>query len=290
VSTTAHDPEPFGPGDLTALPAPGSGKRDRGDVLVVGGARKTPGAAALTGIAALRVGAGRLTVAVAESVAGAFAVSFPEAGVIGLPETRGGAVAGHAGADAVADDLDVDVVVVGPGLDDPEEAGALLERLVPAVPERTRVLLDAFALGALGNQPDLGESLRDRLILTPNATEAGFLLGKDVDDLPDAMLEVADRYRAVVSGGGMIAEPSGRLRVVQAGGPGLGTSGSGDVLAGAIGGLIARGAETADAVCWATYLHARAGDRLAERVGPLGFLARELADELPAVLARSATA
>jgi hydroxyethylthiazole kinase-like uncharacterized protein yjeF len=286
----ARDPEPFGPGDLTALPAPGSGKRDRGDVLVVGGARKTPGAAALTGIAALRVGAGRLTVAVAESVAGAFAVSFPEAGVIGLPETRGGAVAGHAGADAVADDLDVDVVVVGPGLDDPDEAGALLERLVPAVPERTRVLLDAFALGALGNRPDLGESLRDRLILTPNATEAGFLLGKDVDDLPDAMLEVADRYRAVVSGGGMVAEPSGRLRAVQAGGPGLGTSGSGDVLAGAIGGLIARGAETADAVCWATYLHARAGDRLAERIGPLGFLARELADELPAVLARSATA
>jgi hydroxyethylthiazole kinase-like uncharacterized protein yjeF len=286
----ARDPEPFGPGDLTALPAPGSGKRDRGDVLVVGGARKTPGAAALTGIAALRVGAGRLTVAVAESVAGAFAVSFPEAGVIGLPETRGGAVAGHAGADAVADDLDVDVVVVGPGLDDPDEAGALLERLVPAIPERTRVLLDAFALGALGNRPDLGKSLRDRLILTPNATEAGFLLGKDVDDLPDAMLEVADRYRAVVSGGGMIAEPSGRLRVVQAGGPGLGTSGSGDVLAGAIGGLLARGAETAEATCWATYLHARAGDRLAERIGPLGFLARELADELPLVLARSANA
>jgi NAD(P)H-hydrate repair Nnr-like enzyme with NAD(P)H-hydrate dehydratase domain len=88
----------------------------------------------------------------------------------------------------------------------------------------------------------------------------------------------------------MVAEAGGRLRGVPAGGPGLGTSGSGDVLAGAIGGLIARGAETAEATCWATYLHARAGDRLAERIGPLGFLARELADELPLVLARSANA
>jgi ADP-dependent NAD(P)H-hydrate dehydratase len=257
-------------------------------VLVIGGARKTPGAAALTGIAALRVGAGRLTVAVAESVAGAFAVSFPEAGVIALPETSHGAVAGHRGADAVADELEVDCIVIGPGLDDPDEAGALLERLLPAIPERTVVLLDAFALGALGNDPSVGEPLRGRLILTPNATEAGFLLHEDVDDLQPALLAVAERFGAVVSGGGMVAEPSGRLRAVTVGGPGLGTSGSGDVLAGAIGGLVGRGAEPADGTCWATYLHARAGDRLAERIGPLGYLARELADELPFVLARSA--
>jgi hydroxyethylthiazole kinase-like uncharacterized protein yjeF len=293
ASITARDPDPIhideiSPADLPPLPAPGAGKRDRGDVLVLGGARKTPGAAALTGIAALRVGAGRLTLAVAESVAGALAVAFPEAGVIGLPETRSGAVEGHGAAAAVQDDLDVDCIVVGPGLDDPEEAGALLERLIPAIPERTRVLLDAYALGALGNDAALGEPLRGRLILTPNATEASFLLGEDVDDLPKAMLAVADRFGAVVSGGGMVVEPSGRIRAVQAGGPGLGTSGSGDVLAGAIGGLIGRGAEIADGTCWATYLHARAGDRLSERIGPLGFLARELADELPLVLARSA--
>jgi ADP-dependent NAD(P)H-hydrate dehydratase len=282
----AHDPEPIDASRLPPLPEPGSGKRDRGDVLVLGGARKTPGAAALTGIAALRVGAGRLTVAVAESVAGAFAVSFPEAGVIGLPETPAGAIAGHGGAAAVQDDLDVDCVVIGPGLDDPDEAGALLERLLPAVPERTTVLLDAFALGALGNAPELGEPLRGRLVLTPNATEAGFLLGEEVDDLLPAMREVADRFGAVVSGGGMVVEPSGRARAVRAGGPGLGTSGSGDVLAGAIGGLVARGTGIADGTCWATLLHAQAGDRLAERVGPIGFLARELADELPSLLPR----
>jgi ADP-dependent NAD(P)H-hydrate dehydratase len=216
------------------------------------------------------------------------AVAFPEAGVLALPETADGAVAGRGGAEAVAGDLDVDCIVIGPGLDDPDEAVALLRGLVPGIPERTRVLLDAFALGALGTAPELGEPLRGRLILTPNATEAGFLLGEEVDDVQDALLAVADRFGAVVSGGGMVVEPSGRVRAVSSGGPGLGTSGSGDVLAGAIGGLVGRGADIADGACWATYLHARAGDRLAERIGPLGFLARELADELPLVLARSA--
>ncbi len=148
------------------------------------------------------------------------------------------------------------------------------------------MLLDAFALGALGNAPTLGDPLRGRLVLTPNALEAGFLLHEDVDDLLPAMLEVADRFDAVVSGGGMVVEPLGRVRAVRAGGPGLGTSGSGDVLAGAIGGLIARGADIADGTCWATWLHASAGDRLAQRIGPLGFLAREPADELPALLPR----
>ena len=69
-----------------------------------------------------------------------------------------------------------------------------------------------------------------------------------------------------------------------AGHAGLGTSGSGDVLAGAIAGLLARGADLAQAACWATFLHAVAGDRLAARVGRLGFLARELVDQLPIVL------
>ena len=283
----ARDPETVRPDRLDPLPAPGSSKRDRGDVLVVGGARKTPGAAALTGLGALRVGAGRLTLGVAASVAPALAVAFPEAGVIGLPESPGGTVLGSA-AEALADEVDTDCLVVGPGLDDAEQAGALLAALVPLVGGETRVLLDAFALGALVHDPDLCRPLAGRLILTPNPTEAGLLLGRDVGEPADDLVEVAARFDAVVSGSGLIVEPSGRVRRVEAGGPGLGTSGSGDVLAGAIAGLVARGAETATAVCWATYLHATSGDRLADRIGPLGFLARELADELPVVLAASA--
>ncbi|MDQ1512288.1 MAG: hypothetical protein QOC59_130 [Microbacteriaceae bacterium] len=282
----ARDPEIVRPDRLDPLPEPGYSKRDRGDVLVVGGARKTPGAAALTGLGALRVGAGRLTLAVAASVAPPLAVAFPEAGVIGLPESPGGSVLGSA-AEALADEVDTDCLVVGPGLDDAEQAGALLAGLLPLVGERTRVLLDAYALGALVHDADLARPLAGRLILTPNSTEAALLLGRDGGDPADDLAEVAERFGAVVSGNGLIVEPDGRVRRVDAGGPGLGTSGSGDVLAGAIAGLVARGAETATAVCWATFLHAAAGDRLSARIGPLGFLARELADELPVVLAQS---
>ncbi len=274
------------PTTLPPLPAPASSKRERGDVLVVGGAAKTPGAVALTGMAVLRVGAGRLTVAVAESVAAPLAVAFPEAGVLGLPQNRSGSVTGGAAA-ALERGLDVDCVVVGPGLDDADEAHELLEGLVPLMGDETRVLLDAFALGALAKDPDVCRPLEGRLLLTPNSTEAGILLGRDPGDAADDLAEVADRYGAVVSGGGFVSEPGGRLRRIEAGNPGLATSGSGDVLAGAIAGLVARGADPGDAACWATWLHATAGDRLAQRIGPVGFLARELADELPRLLAEA---
>jgi len=83
---------------------------------------------------------------------------------------------------------------------------------------------------------------------------------------------------------GLISEPGGRCWRLGTGDVGLATSGSGDVMAGATVGLLARGAEGRQAACWATYVHATAGDRLAARVGRLGFLARDLLDELPAVL------
>jgi ADP-dependent NAD(P)H-hydrate dehydratase len=276
--------EPVTPETLPALPEPAPSKRARGDVLVVGGAAKTPGAVALTGLAVLRVGAGRLTVAVAESVAGPLAVAFPEAGVIGLPQNEAGSVTGGAGS-ALQDQLDVDCLVVGPGLDDADEAHELLERLVPLVGEHACVLLDAFALGALANDAEVCGPLEGRLVLTPNSTETGILLGRDPGDAADDLAELADRYAAVVCGSGYVAEPDGRVRRIDAGNPGLATSGSGDVLAGAIAGLLARGVPIGDAACWATWLHATAGDRLAARIGPVGFLARELADELPRLLA-----
>ena len=88
----------------------------------------------------------------------------------------------------------------------------------------------------------------------------------------------------MLSSDNRIVTPAGDRWLVPAGHSGLGTSGSGDVLAGALVGLLARGVEPAQAACWATYLHAAAGDRLAARVGSLGFLARELLDQLPLVL------
>lgn len=284
------------------LPAPGEDKYSRGSVLVVGGARATPGAALLAGVSALRAGAGKLTLAVAESVAAQLAVALPECGAMGLPETADGSVRAE-GLDRIAKYLDrADTVLIGPGLDDPGLAEDLLRALLeregsaggPTDGGGSAVVLDAYALGGLVKLEDQLEPWRGRLILTPNPKEAAILLGREVEDLEADVVAIASRFDAVVSCQGLIAQAgdaSGEARLwkITTGYGGLGTSGSGDVLAGAIAGLRGRGTSGAQAACWGSHLHAAAADRLASRLGPLGFLARELADELPALMLELST-
>ena len=267
-----------------SLPAGADSKYARGQVVVIGGARKSPGGALLAGIAAMRVGAGRLTLGVGASVAVQVAVAVPEAGVVGLAETLAGGVRGG-GLGVLAGELrDADAVVVGSGLDDADQAKVLLGALPGLLGDAPGLVLDAFALGAL---PALGRNFRPpgAMVLTPNPAEAGLLLGRDLGDLEEDLAAIAARFHATVSCQGVIAAPDGRIWLAGTGQGGLGTSGSGDVLAGAIGGLLARGADPEQAACWGTYLHAAAGDRLAARIGPTGYLAREILPELPALLA-----
>lgn len=265
-----------------------SDKSDRGNVLVVGGARRSPGAAMLTGRAALRVGAGRLTLAVAESVAVAVAVAVPESGCAALPEENGGILGSGAGGAVKADLGTSDVVVVGPGLDDAESTADLLRSIAPLMKADASVVLDAYALGVLPGLPEVYERWAGRLVLTPNKKEAARLLDLDPGadlDVEQAALDIAAKYQAVVAAQGFITAPDGRRWEVPAGNSGLGTSGSGDVLAGAIAGFLARKATPEQASCWGTYLHSTAGDRLAAAQGPLSFLAGELLDAMPRVMA-----
>ncbi|WP_144711400.1 NAD(P)H-hydrate dehydratase [Curtobacterium pusillum] len=267
------------------LPEPGAGKYGRGQVLVVGGAARTPGAAMLSSLAALRVGAGRLTLAVARSVAHEVAVAVPESGVEPLDEDQDGHVAVGA-VEGIVDALgSADAVLVGPGLDEPDGTRDLVAGIADAVGPDTLVVLDAFALGVAADVRDELRPLRERLVMTPNSGEAERLLGRPCSDdtVADAMA-IAERFGAVVALGDAIATPRGRTWIKGTGSGGLGTSGSGDVLSGAVVGLLARGAEPAQAVAWASYVHAAAGDRLAVHVGPLGYLASELVTEIPRVL------
>ncbi len=266
------------------LPEGGSTKYERGAVVVVGGAVRTPGAVQLTGLAALRVGAGRLTLAVSDPVAVALAVATPEAGVVGLPVDADGNIDGRDLSALGSEVSEADTVVVGPGLGGKEPTSRLLPALLPMLGAETRLVLDAFALGVL---PDLREELSDydgRAVLTPNDAEAGILLGRPLRDVESDVSELATRYRAVVTCHDLVCEPSGRSWRIEVGHSGLATSGSGDVLAGAVGGFLARGAAPDQAACWAKYVHANAGERLAARVGRKGFLAREIVDELPTVM------
>jgi len=267
------------------LPAADDSKYGRGQVVVVGGARRSPGAAMLAGISALRVGAGRLTLAVGESVAVAVATALPECGIVALDETPTGSVSGF-GLPAASDDLrGADAVLVGPGLDSADEAGVMVRELARFLDDSAVVVLDAFGLGVLPDVEGVVERLGDRLVLTPNKVEAGLLLERELGELEADVAEIARRYRAAVSCFGVVADQEGTVWNVGAGVNGLATSGSGDVLAGAIVGLCARGATPAQAAVWATWAHKQAGERLARRIAPLGFLAGELPAELPSVLA-----
>ena len=262
-----------------------AGKRSRGTVAVIGGAADTPGAVLLAGLAALRVGAGRLSIATADVNASALAVAVPEAAVTALPTAGDGAL-GAAAVDRCGEVVDgADAVVLGPGLRSPEDARALVGGVLDAVGSGAVVVLDALGLTCGGMDGPRRDRLAARVVATPNRTEAGYLLDGDVpDDDAAAARRLAEVIGGVVTLQSCIAAPGGRIWLDQSGNSGLGTSGSGDVLAGAIAGLAARGAPPDQAAVWGVHLHAEAGERLAARIGRLGFLARELLDELAPVL------
>ncbi len=264
-------------------PDDGGDKHDRGTVAVVGGGTSTPGAVLLAGLAALRVGAGRLQVVTVDTTSVALAVSLPEAMVSGLPADAAGSISPDA-ADQLVEVLGgAGTVVLGPGLSG-DGVPALLQRVLPQLGDDTTLVLDAVALTALAKSPELLEPIASRTVLTPNSGELAALLDGERLEEREACTQVVRRYGAVVSGRGWVVCPDGRTWREEAGGIGLGTSGSGDVLAGLVGGMLARGAEPAQAAVWGQYLHAAAGDRLSARLGTMGFLARELLDEVPRVL------
>lgn len=275
------------------LPEPGSDKSARGRIAVVGGTVGTPGAVLLTAEAALRAGAGKLSVAAPEPTAVALAVAMSEALVLGLPVSQGGSISVQA-ADELASFADgADAVLVGPGFGDADASVRLLEKL--AADLEGPLVVDALASAYLTEHPDGLRHLEGRVILTVNPTELARTAGWDEEKVErspyDAAHEVARRSRVVVLCGGeekLVVTPDGSAWVVQGGGQGLGVSGSGDVQAGIVAGLLARGAEPSQAAVWGGYLHARAGERLASSVGAVGYLAREIPAQVPPVLAELA--
>jgi hydroxyethylthiazole kinase-like uncharacterized protein yjeF len=268
---------------------PADDKRDRGTVLVVAGSERTAGAALLAGLAALRAGAGRLQIATVAPSISALAAAVPEALLEGLPPTSDGDPDPTLAAAIVADRIrDADAVLVGPGFEDLDATRALLAALLPLAGPRTTVVVDAVGIRAFADaDPRVTRLLSGRLVLTPNREEAIALVSKEEGDLDgSAALArlIARRHDVVVTVGGHIAAADGREWVAEEQVPGLGTSGSGDVLAGLVAGVAARCGDPAQAACWGTYLHLHAGVRLGRRIGKVGYLARELLEEIPKLM------
>lgn len=280
---------------IAANPPPvhgrGTTKNSRGRVLVIGGSAMVPGAVRLTGEAALRAGAGKLQMATVESATAALGIVVPEAAVIGLPIGDDGEL------DRCTPDLleasitSADVIVLGPGMGTPQAAAHLLALVMSLATEETLLILDAAAIPCMRDSHKALAAFRGRLIATPHHGEMAALTGLDIDAIaaePDKIADdIARRFGAIVvlkASDTVVATPDGESLHYGGGGIGMATGGSGDVLAGAIGGVAARGAEPIVAAGWGVWLHGQAGRRVATDRGPVGFLARELPDEFPRLL------
>jgi len=278
--------------DAHPLPSAGSDtdKDARGVVLAAGGSESVPGALLLTGEAALRSGAGKVQLATVDRAALLLGLQMPEAATFSLPTNANGELAGAAGT-ALAYRLDqCGALIVGPGMGPDADAAGLLEALIAHPPEQGSLLLDAAMIPAAQKFENHPSPWRERRVLTPHLGEMAELMGcAEADVTPELAGEAAERFGATVvlkSSETWIAEPGMEMLHYAGGGPGLATAGSGDVLAGIIGGMLARGASAFTAAGWGVWLHGEAGKRLAARDGPLGFLARELPPLVPALLAK----
>ncbi|MEO8432615.1 MAG: NAD(P)H-hydrate dehydratase [Acidobacteriota bacterium] len=266
-----------------------SHKGDFGRVAVVAGSRGKEGAAVLAARGALRAGAGLVTVFGPLSVAAAVAASLPEAMTRALPE-RDGALAGEAAASLRRDLRDFDAAVAGPGLSTSPGARAALEEILAV---RAPLVCDADALNAFAGRASAFARRRFATVLTPHPGEAGRLMSVPTARVQARRLETIRRLaaesRSVVLLKGdatLTATPAGRVSVNPTGTPLLATAGSGDVLAGALGALLAAGLPAEEAALAAAWLHGAAGQLLEERLGDAGLLAHELADALPEVRRR----
>lgn len=279
---------------LRASPLPiqeGGDKEDRGRVLIIAGSREIPGAVVLSATAALRAGAGKVTIGAPASVAHSVAFAVPEARVIALEETPEGGITAKAAAALQELSGRISAVLIGPGLPygpaTCDLASALLESFADAP-----IILDAGAMSVVCVTPKEPLRFASPVLMTPHAGEMAALTGSSKDSIEanpeDTARDAAQKWNAVVALKGPIthiATPDARVWRHEGGNFGLATSGSGDVLAGIIGGLAARGTMLEIAAVWGVALHARAGERLGERLGVVGYLARELAGEVPALMA-----
>jgi ADP-dependent NAD(P)H-hydrate dehydratase len=277
---------------LKALPLPqpveGS-KEERGRVCIIGGSREVPGAVLLAALGAMRAGAGKLQIVTVESRAAALAMAMPEALVIGRPETPTGGLQTEPVTCVASRWANTHALLVGPGMVEERDCHEILKSLLESSGEAV-IIVDA---GALPRITELGVDLRRRIgrvIVTPHAGEMANLLGVDKDiveaDPKSAASLLTEEFGVIVIMKGsqtVITAPDGIWRY-EGGGVGLATSGSGDVLAGIVAGLAARGAEPVAAAMWGVFLHGEAGARLGKRVGPLGFLAREIPDLVPKIM------
>ena len=261
-----------------------------GRPLIVAGSRSYVGAARLAAAACARVGAGLVTLAVPESLRSEVASGYPEPTYLPLPEMSPG-VHSPSAAGVVMDRAGgYDVLLVGCGLGLEDGTVEMVERLLYGDARMPPTVIDADALNVLSRseEPEWWERVPRRAVVTPHPGEMGRLADEPAasvqQDRIAAALKSAEKWNKVVVLKGahtVVASPEGGAMVSPFANPGLASAGTGDVLAGAIAGLLAQGLDLEDAAALGVYLHGLAGERVRREMGDTGMLASDLLPALP---------
>jgi hydroxyethylthiazole kinase-like uncharacterized protein yjeF len=278
-----------------ALPErpPGANKGTFGRVLVVAGSINYIGAAYLACNGAMRVGAGLVTLATATSLQPILASKLTEVTYLPLPESAPGVISPQA-AGLINQQLgDYSVLLMGCGLGQSEPVAGLVRSLLFGSKSAALLplIIDADALNIMAKTPNWWQQLTGDAILTPHPGEMARLTGLSVDKVQSDRVGMARKaaaawHRTVVLKGAytVIAAPDGRVRINPAANPGLASAGSGDVLAGAVAGLVAQGLSLFDAAACGVYLHGEAGEVVKTEMGDAGMMATDLLPALPLVI------
>ncbi|HVZ79513.1 MAG TPA: NAD(P)H-hydrate dehydratase [bacterium] len=264
-------------------------KGTRGRVLVVAGATGLTGAATLCAYGAQRIGAGLVTVACPQSLIPILGAKLTEPMSAPVPEVEGGFLSVRASGRILYLAANVNSVVIGPGIGRHRETGLLVREILTKL--TVPMVVDADALYLLGGQMDVFKAARAPVVITPHPGEAAWLLKTHIGEVESNRVgiakKIAESYNVVVVLKGrftVIASPQGEVRINPTGNRGLATGGTGDVLAGIIGGLLAQRLSPFDAASTGAYLHGLAGEKASRRLGPDGLLAGDLLPVLPRLL------
>lgn len=272
---------------------PDAHKGDYGRVLVVAGSVGMSGAAVLCANGVLRGGAGLVRLAIPRSILPLVAPANPCYMTTPLPEDDQGRVASSA-LSALREQLDwSNVAVVGPGLGRSPDLTKLL-RAVVSSKALMAVILDADALNALASAPEVLRR-QNGLIITPHPGEFARILGKDTQEIKARREELAINFARqhevilVLKGHKTLVTDGRRLYVNSTGNPGMATGGTGDVLAGLLGGLATQGLDLFATAVLGVYLHGLAGDFAREQLGETSLIATDLLTYLPKAIKSTST-
>jgi len=263
-----------------------SHKGTSGHLLVIGGSPGKTGAAVMTSHAAMRVGAGLVTLGIPESLNMAVESQLTEVMTVPLPENTDQTLGLSAYGRIMSLLEHKDALAIGPGLGTAKPTQNLVRKLIRKSP--VPVVIDADGLNALVGSLSFLKDLKVPVVMTPHPGEMARLVKKTPSQVQQERIHHARSlatshkiYLVLKGARTIVAHPDGTVLINHAGNPGMASGGMGDVLTGMISGLMVQGLPVHDAVSSGVYLHSCAGDFLARSKGPVGFLASDVINILP---------